>query len=246
MPAVFEMNGIRFLRRLIHTEPRKHADGRPDLGWCCCEHSIIASLAWRLLGLEVQRCEGKMIIGSHDGPKQATIVEANPHFFLLIGDRVFDSSVTFGRIQGLPVPFEGIYPELGVEVFPEREPKVVDWTNRVVHQDKKLFALYAARTYTTPDAKDLTNELDTPFGEWLTKKFGKQSGLIGKAAWIAADILCGRFNLELSWQPSTGKEGLWDAIAAIPDKDGRITSRLAERARTSALAPAQPVKGPEK
>lgn len=224
MPAVFAMNGIQFLRRLLSSEGGTNPDGRPDPGWCCFEHSLVASLALSCIGIRPLGCEGKLIVGSK---QKKEMYDVAPHYFLSIGEDIFDSAISYENIEGLPPGPR--YPNVSVAVFTEREPLPGDWKAVAENYRTPIVALYAIRKTQTPDRSLLGWEMDTPLGKWLTKKFGKQAGLWGRAAWAASEVLAGSLLAAgantIDWRQMS-KDQLWEAVAALPEKDSFVGAKL--------------------
>lgn len=219
---VNETDAIRLLRKLISAEPGVLENGRADPGWCCTEHSIIASLAFCVLGIKAFRCLGKVIVGDF---KSRIVQDVLPHYFVLADAPlgVFDSSLTIDSVQGLPIGFSKLYPELGVGLFAGK-PSGDDWKCEGAKVAKRLYALYAIQKKSVPDEETLAWDSDTPFGKYLMAKLGTQSGLWAKAGWFTAELMAGRNLLDFE---RFGRNVLWEKIARAPSKDDFVLGKLA-------------------
>ncbi len=216
------MEGIRFIRHLISFEAGTLEDGRPDPGWCCSDHARVASLAYCILGVQAERCRGKLFIGSI--PRRL-VLDVHPHDFVLVKTPagLTDTSISFDAINGIPVGHRNFYPELGVALF-NAKPTQEDWKTEAAKQDKPYFALYAIQFKELPNEATLKHQSSTPFGKWLTELLGSQNGIWGKAAWFAAEFYAGRTPVDYS---GLDRESLWKRINSSPDRDKFVLDRLA-------------------
>jgi len=218
------MDGICFLRRLINFEGGILEDGRQDLGWCCSEHSLVASVAFCALGIKAYRCRGKVLIGDLNS---RTVFDVFPHDFVLLETPrlgIFDSSVTFDSISGIPMGFASAHPNLGVSLFCNKKPPTqTDWKREMQQAKKNAYALYAVQKKMIPNEPTIKFKSSTPFGKWLSSEMGTQDGLWGKAAWCAAEVLAGRSPFEFE---GTDRAGLWKLVANTPNQDDFIANRL--------------------
>jgi hypothetical protein len=217
-----ELNAIRFLRAAISSEPTTLPDGRPEPGWCCTEHAVVASLAFRLSGVQSFLCTGgKVMIG---GTRLAQVLDVIPHDFVVIGDPpegIFDSSVSYDGIHGIPMRF-AVHPDLAVGLM-ERKPDKEDFTREFQDSRKPVFALYFPKVRKPPNEHTLSWTSMTPFGLWLTHRYGSQLGLWGKAAWFTAEHFAGRIIFD---SPQVDRAIIWDSIASSPNRDELILARL--------------------
>jgi len=216
-----EVNAIQFLRAAIGSERTTLADGRPNPGWCCTEHAVVSSLAFRICGVESFLCSGKVMIG---GARLGQVYDVIPHDFVVIGDPpqgVFDSSISYETVQGIPMQF-AVYPDLAVGIM-ERKPDKADFTREYQQAEKPLFALYSPRIRLPPNEDVLTWTSVTSFGSWLTHRYGSQRGLWGKAAWFTAEYLRDRVSIA---SLNVDRAAIWDAIARSPDRDEEILTHL--------------------
>ncbi|OYW73227.1 MAG: hypothetical protein B7Z37_22275 [Verrucomicrobia bacterium 12-59-8] len=208
-----ERRTIRFLRALIQTDEREEQmpNGVVDAGWCCMEHAWVSSMMFCCLGIRVLLCEGMAIIGN-----KAFQLPVQPHFFTLIEDQpkgIFDSSFEYKSIKGIPRTPSPLHSHLLVAFFTAK-PTPSDFKNELKNSKRPLLLLYAAKHKLPPDEAILNRESRTPFGKWLTSKFGSQKGLFAKAAFCAAEVHAGRLHFDASW----GRDRLWEEVASIPDK----------------------------
>ena len=86
-----------------------------------------------------------------------------------------------------------------------------------------LYALYGIQKKQIPDEHSINWENDSPFGRWLTEKFGSQKGLWSKAAWCAAQVYAGRPPFGIS---GIDKRQIWGLVAGTPDKDAFVLDKL--------------------
>jgi hypothetical protein len=216
-----EPEAIKFLQQLINFEKGTLEDGRPDPGWCCSEHSMVASLAYCICGFKVRRCRGKVIIGSIPSKQY---YDVHPHDFVLMEDPIgiTDTSVSFESIRGIPIGFGKSYSELGVGIF-NGKPTGADWIREAGERGKPIYALYAIKHSLIPNEDTLKYESSTPFGKWLTSLLGSQKGLWPKAAWCAAEIYAGRIPFEYE---GLGKSAMWKIINATTDRNNLVLDRL--------------------
>jgi hypothetical protein len=219
---IHEKQGIEFLRSLINSEPGNLSDGRADPGWCCFEHSLVASLAFCIAGVKAFRCSGKLVIGDF---REKLFMDVMPHSFVFIDKPrlgIFDSSVTFNSIEGIPMRFSSLIPDLGVGLLNEK-PTGEHWKREGTLAGKTLYALYGIQKKMIPDEKHIAWTSNTPFGTWLTKTFGSQKGLWSKAAWCAAQVYTGQPIFDFK---GIEKAQLWDLVATTADKDDFVVSRI--------------------
>ena len=205
----------------MHSEPSTLADGRPEPGWCCTEHAVVASLAFRICGVDSFLSSGKVMIG---GSRSGQVLDVIPHDFVVIGDPpqgVFDSSLSYDTIFGIPMRF-AVYPDLAVGMM-QSKPDKDDFTREFHAAKKPVFALYSPRVRCPPNECTVAWTSTTPLGSWLTDRYGSQHGLWGKAAWFAAEHLAGRITFD---RPDVDKAIIWDSIASSPDRDDLIIKLL--------------------
>lgn len=217
-----EIEAIKFARRLMHLPPSKLHDGRVDAGWCCNEHAVIATLTFTILGIKSQWCTGAVMIGpDHEG----NVLDVIPHDFVAIGragDGIFDSSITHAEIQGLPVAYASAYPSLDVALY-MKKPTRNNFYSQVAQTKKYILALYSIRRHGPPNAATVRWESSTPFGQWLTQRYGSQQGIWAKAAWnMSRHFLMAEDRLDVE----SSKEDLWDAVVSTPDKDALVIERI--------------------
>jgi hypothetical protein len=216
-----ELNAVDFLRAAIHFQPGTLDDGRSEPGWCCTEHAVVASLAFRLCGVDAFLCDGKVLIG---GGTSRTVLDVIPHSFVVIGDPpqgVFDSSISYESIDGIPMRF-AVHPDLAVG-YVHGKPDKADWTREFHNAKKPVFALYSAKVREPPNEHTVRWVSSTPFGSWLTDRYGSQRGLWGKAAWLAAEHLTGRARFD---RAKADRGAIWDAIASSTDRDEAVFAIL--------------------
>ena len=119
--------------------PSTLPDGRPDLGWCCGEHAVVAVLAFLIIGVKARWCTGKVMIGPVVG---GVIYDTIPHDFVAVGEPIegiFDSSLARDEIQGLPVRYASLYPNLAVALFnSNREPAQPDFVQEARRANKMI------------------------------------------------------------------------------------------------------------
>ncbi len=213
-----ERAAIRLLRSLITHEGGILPSGRMDLGWCCNEHALIASLAFTLAGKKTFICDGKLLIitkGSSD------VFEVFPHKFLIDDFRgVFDSSVTHDSIEGISTYRQQRVPD--TIVLAGASAPAADALLRKLNASAFARCLcYAAEKPLVFQPTILQMSSDTPFGIWLTDRFGSQSGLWAKAAWFVHEALDGR-------PPALGdtRDAMWDVIARSLNRDDAVISAM--------------------
>jgi hypothetical protein len=217
-----EIPAIRFLRKLIRAEPGILEDGRSDPGWCCSEHSIVASLAFCISGIRAFRCRGKVIIGDF---RSKVFMDVLPHDFVFLDTPkmgLFDSSITFGSVEGIPMGFSSVYPDLGVGLL-DAKPDQNRWEEDGKKTKKGVYALYGIQRKAIPDSNTLAFRPDTPFSKWLAGRLGTEVDLWGKAAFFTAEILAGRSPVDYE---GIDRFALWEHIASTPNQDDFILNRL--------------------
>ncbi len=220
-----EIKAIRLLQAAIFSEPGILPRGDPDPGWCCTEHALVATLSFRLCGVASFLCSGELLIGNTDS--QNVPVHVVPHDYVVIGSPpkgVFDSSISCDKIDGIPMRFS-VYPMLAVG-FTDQPIDVEAWRIESRRVYKLVFALYSGPAQDAPNEKMLKWESPNPFGKWLSRRYGSQSGLWGKAAWLVAQCLLGHDCFDYS---KHDKAAIWDQIASWPDRDDVIVSELTKR-----------------
>ncbi len=231
MPVIKEFQGIELLRRLISMPPEQRPNETFDPGWCCNEHARLASLAFCSLGVRAEHALGTAIFARRD-IKPREISPVSPHQFVVFGsqlkrDGIFDSSVTFGIIKGIPKGFQKMYPK-AVSVWvliPAPELKEAD--DALQKLDEKFMAVYTPANCKLPDAEDLRRSSGTPFGKWLDSIIGSQSGVWGKAARVVAQTLvAGKPDNAPRNFSELGKADLWRWINRTPHADDFILARL--------------------
>lgn len=216
-----ELEAIRFARRIITMPPLEPLpDGRRDPGWCCTEHAVVAALAFDLVGVSVEVCSGKVLIGDVGGGEVYNVISHN--FVLVSGSSpgVFDSSVTKNGIEGIPVRYGPLYPQLAVGAT-ENRLEMEDFAREAFCCDKSILALYGISKRDRHHKQYLRWTSTTPFGLWLTQRYGSQDGLWAKVAWHTALHLRGSVHA-LDYEDN--QEDLWDAIANTSDKDCEFVS----------------------
>lgn len=222
MPKIKENEGIEFLRCLINSEPRTLPSGLHDPGWCCVEHSVVASMAFCIAGIRAYRCYGKVIVGSLN---EKVFNDVMPHSFVLVENPrmgIFDSSITFNSIHGIPIAFSSSIPDFSAGLLNEK-PTFQDWEREGKLAGKSQYALYGIKKKNLPDEKYLSWEMDTPFGNWLTKEFGSQKGLWSKAAWFTAQVFTGQPVFAFK---GIDKRRIWELVQATAEKDTLVTGKL--------------------
>lgn len=210
-----EDNAIKFLRGLLNSPATTRDDGKPDPGWCCNEHSVVACLAFIICGQKALLCSGSLMIG---GAESCTILGVDPHEFVIVsGSGVFDSSVSFESVLGIPSDSRRRHPRISVrggEHVPTKK-EFVATLQRLPNQ--QTLAWYSSSKMSIPNQRTIRWTSSTPFGEWLTGRYGSQVGMWSKAAWITADILRG------GPSPSgIDRDALWDFTASTPDRDEAV------------------------
>ena len=209
-----EENAVKLLRALIGSPPTTLANGRPDPGWCCNEHSVIASLAFVICRIETFLCRGALMLGD---AISKIVLDVEPHWFIIVaGNGVFDSSLTSGEIYGLPTSFKVLYPKLAVRGG-EQAPSRAAFLEYLNKSKKDQLAWYSSSKMSHPARQTVEWISTTPFGQWLTDRYGSQAGIWGKAAWIIADVLRGR-----SLPVQTERDALWDFIVSTPDRNDAV------------------------
>jgi hypothetical protein len=175
-----------------------------------------------ILGVKASLCQGKVFIGP-DADRR--IFDVEPHDFVIVEEPLclFDSSVTFRGISGIPCKHSDLYPDFGAGLFTTK-PTSEDFTRELVASNKPYFALYAARVRKPPSEHTVRWTSDTPFGCWLMDLLGSQVGIWGKAAFCAAEVYAGRSPMF----PFDGldRATMWREVAATPDRDEFIIGRL--------------------
>jgi hypothetical protein len=153
-----------------------------------------------------------------------TVSDVNPHWFVIVsGHGVFDSSLTHGSIQGISTDLFSPNPVIQV-IGGERAPSKDEVVSRLQQCEKPFLAWYVSTKMSHPARPTVEWISDTPFGNWLTDRYGSQKGLWAKAAWIAADILNG------APPPiSSDRDALWDLTVNTADKNEAVI-RLCEQA----------------
>ncbi|MBL9182430.1 MAG: hypothetical protein JNN17_09830 [Verrucomicrobiaceae bacterium] len=137
---------------------------------------------------------------------------------------MFDSSISCNEIDGIPTRLS-VYPKLAVG-FTDQAIDVDAWRIESSRVNKLVFALYSALSHDVPNEKMLEWESPSPFGKWLSQRYGSQSSLWGKTAWLVAQCLLGQDCFDYS---KHDKATIWDQIASSPDRDDAIVSELAKR-----------------
>jgi len=174
------------------------------------------------LGVKASLCQGKVFIGPDSDHR---VFDVEPHDFVIVEDplRLFDSSVTFRDIGGIPCTFADLYPDFGAGLFTSK-PTGDDFAREHATSRKSYFALYAARVRKLPSEHTVRWTSDTPFGVWLNDLLGTQVGIWGKAAFCAAEVYAGRTPVF----PFDGldRATMWREVAATPDRDKFIIGRL--------------------
>lgn len=213
-----ERAAIALLRRLISHEGGVLASGRPDPGWCCNEHSIVASLAFALAGRKTMVCDGKLLILTRNS---RDIFEVLPHKFLVDDFRnVFDSSISFESIEGITIDDQKPMP--GTKILAGRHhPPIPDLYRGLMSSSFSRYLCYTAERPILLERQVLGWLSDTPFGIWLTGLLGSQAGIWAKAAWFICEALDGR-------PPDLGatRETMWQTIAGSPNRDGAVIAAL--------------------
>jgi hypothetical protein len=231
MPPVNECAAIDLLRRLISMPPEQRPDEPYDPGWCCTEHARIASLAFSCLGIRSDRGIGTAIFARRDIiPRE--ISRVSPHDFVVLGvpgkrEGIFDSSVTFGPIKGIPKAFQKKYPGTLTEWVMDPAPDNHEVDENLKKSDAPFMAIYTPTHYRPTNADELRRSSGTPFGKWLEATVGSQHGIWGKAARIIAQTL-------VDGEPDNaprnflklGQIDLWRWIDSTPTADDFILSRL--------------------
>lgn len=218
-----ELAAIRFTRKIINMPSSTMPDGKIDPGWCCQEHALAGTLAFSILGIKTHWCKGNLMIGPASG---GNVMEVQPHEFVMLlnpTQGIFDSSVTHDHIRGIPMGYAPTYPDLKVCEFLGRSATTADFVNLAMKQQTGVLALYSVRTPLIPNSKVVEWKSTTPFGQWLTHRYGSQEGLWAKMAWRISEQFRqenNRLNTDLT------KEDLWDQIAQGPNKDEFVADRI--------------------
>ena len=150
-----------------------------------------------------------------------------PHYFIVIDGKplkIFDSSISFGTINGIPSESVKVYPDFFAKIS-TNEPTQESFLKGLAKSGAGIFAQYGVRTQTVrlPDESMLGWVSSAPIGEELNDALGTQKGFWGKAAYIGAQIYLGGSALEyadLSGPP------LWERIAVTPDRDKLMASKF--------------------
>ena len=216
-----ERLAIDFIRQLIGHEGGLIESGRLDPGWCCNEHSIIASLAFALAGKKTMLCDGELLILTRNS---STVIDVVPHKFLVDNSsNIFDSSISFESVKGISTDKQKPAPGATILAGPDRHA-IPELLRRLASSPFSRYFCYTAPRPILLNSKNLDQPIDdTPFGQWLTKHLGNQTGLVGKAAWYVYEALDGR-------PPAIGdtREAMWDAIAGSPNRDDAVASALTD------------------
>ncbi len=213
-----ERSAIDMLRSLIAHEGGVLELGRPDPGWCCNEHAILASLAFALAGKKTMVCDGKLLILSRSS---RDIFEILPHKFLVDDFRnVFDSSISFESIEGISTDRQKPMP--GAKILAGRDhPSIPDLHRGLMASPFSRYFCYTAERPILLQRQVLEWVSDTPFGAWLTDLLGDQAGIWAKAAWVVHEALDGR-------PPDLGdtREAMWQTIAGSTNRDDAVIAAL--------------------
>jgi hypothetical protein len=213
---VKEANAIRFLRELLSPPATATAreEGTPDPGWCCTEHSVVASLAFIICGSRAFHCRGSLTLGDSQTRK---VSEIDPHEFVLVeGSGVFDSSVSFETIKGIPLEYAARYPTLSV-LGGANPPTRGDFVEALRVSGKRTLAWYVSSKMSLPNRRAVEWISPTPLGEWILAKYGTQAGVWAKAAWLTSEILKG------TPLPSQfDRDSLWDLTISSPDNSEAV------------------------
>lgn len=213
-----ERAAITLLRNLIAHNGGVLESGRPDPGWCCNEHALVASLAFALAGRKMLVCDGKLLILTRNS---SDIFEVLPHKFLVDDSRnIFDSSISFETIEGISTDCQK--PTPGSKILAGRDhPPIPALVQGLAASPFSRYFCYIAERPLLLNPSILGMVSDTPFGLWLTERFGSQSGLWAKAAWFVHEALDGQ-------PPTLGdtRDVMWDAIAGSPNRDDTVATAL--------------------
>ena len=210
--------------------PAEDRPGEPhDPGWCCNEHALIASLAFCYLGVRAELGEGRAVFLSRDAKK---VHFCSPHWFVVVGTKahptgLFDSSVAFGPLNGLPVGYKRKYPQVAVSLNLPLPPS--DELGRLVRTSPDPFvAMYEPQRSSVPGSAAIKHVSATPFGKWLTAAVGTQAGIWGRAALVVGQTLAaGEPQNPPRFFSKLGKLELWHWIATTPDVDDLVLGRAA-------------------
>lgn len=209
-----EANAIKFLRGLLNSPPTTRDDGKPDPGWCCNEHSLVAALAFAICGHKTFLCSGSLMLGNST---TQLIYGVDPHWFIIVsGFGVFDSSLSSGTIEGIPLAFAERYPHLAV-CGGEHAPTKDEFTAQLLKCSKRTLAWYSSSKMSVPGRETVEWTTSTPLGEWLTDRYGSQVGMWAKAAWLTAEILRGG-----SLPLRLDRDSLWDSTVSITDRNEAV------------------------
>lgn len=163
-------------------------------------------------------CRGELIIlrrESKDG------VHVNPHFFLVDdSSRVFDSSISFEEIEGVSTDATKTLPHVRI-VAGKDHPPIAQMHQKLLSLPHKRLFCYTAQAPRQFTAQSLKWVSTTPFGSWITKKFGSQDGLWAKAAWFVTQQGNGCPPVNVY-----GRDSMWDMIAAIASKDDEVSDAV--------------------
>jgi hypothetical protein len=238
MPPTHEIHAIKLLRRLISMPPEQRPNEPYDPGWCCNEHARIASLAFCCLGIRAERALGAATFARRD-TQPREISPVSPHQFVVFGsqlkrDGIFDSSVTFGIIEGIPKGFQKMYGKAVSVWVLIPAPGLKEADDALQKIDEDFMAVYTPTHYKLPDVSDLERSSSTPFGKWLESVIGQRKDIWGKAAWIVAGTLAtGTPEKTPENFLQLGQADLWRWIDSTPKKDDLVLRRLAELAAKS-------------
>lgn len=206
---------ISFLRNLIHTPEREFRPDRVDFGWCCSEHAFVACLAFAIAGKRMLFCNGQLVILRRESREG---LDVKPHYFLVDDSRrVFDSSITFENCLGISTE-----PPSGILVVAGKDhPGIPALHSKLTRSPADRIFCYTATSPKALGPEALKWVSSTPFGDWLTDRFGNQDGLWAKAAWFVAQ--------ELNGTPSglgDGRAAMWDSIAGSTNHDEAVALAL--------------------
>jgi hypothetical protein len=211
---VNEDNAIKYLRGLLNSPATTREDGKPDPGWCCNEHSVVAALAFAIRGHKTFLCSGSLLLG--DIASQL-ILGIDPHWFIIVsGFGVFDSSVTSDGLSGIPCAFAERYPHLAV-CGGEHVPTQQEFTSQLAKSRKRSLAWYSSSKMSLPGRNTVEWISSTLLGEWITSRYGSQVGIWSKAAWQTAEILRGA-----PLPTRLDRDSLWDATVSAPDRNKAV------------------------
>jgi hypothetical protein len=222
---VKEANAIRFLRALLNPAAPSREDEKTDPGWCSTEHSLVASLAFIICGSRAFHCRGSLTLGDSQTRK---VIEIDPHEFVLVeGSGVFDSSVSFETIKGIPLEYAARYPTLSV-LGGANPPTRSDFVEALRVSGKRTLAWYVSSRMSLPNRHSIEWVSPTPLGEWILAKYETQAGVWAKAAWLTAEILQGA-----PLPSDLEKDSLWDLVINSPDRNEPVIT-LCEKFTSSA------------